>query len=91
MKEVIYKNSKKNENQFNISIFKLTQKLNLLYQKEAINCMINILKKDEKNIINNYKDIIDEIEKTDTIKSIYLRSQDIKNMIINYINKIIKN
>ena len=91
MKEVIYKNAKKNENQFNISIFKLTQKLNLLYQKEAINCMINILKNDEKNIIKNYKDIIDELEKTDKIKSIYLRNQDIKNMIINYINKIIKN
>ena len=88
-KEAIYKNKIDNDNQFNISIFKLTQKLNLLYQKEAINCMINILKNDEENKIKNYQNLIDEIEKIDKIKSIYLRSQDIKNMIINYLKKLI--
>ena len=42
------KNNVKNENLFNITVFKLTQKLNLIYQKEAINSMINILKNDKE-------------------------------------------
>ena len=89
IKEVIYENVEKNENQFNISMFKLTQKLNLLYQKEAIKSLVNILKNDKGNNIKTYKELIDEIEKTDKISSIYLKSQDIKKMIINYLNKII--
>ena len=87
IKEMV-SNGIKNENSFNIYTLKLTQKLNLLYQKEAINNMINILKKDQ-NKINNFKNFVNEIEKSD-IKSIYMKSQDLKNMIINYLNKLIK-
>ena len=84
------KNNVKNENLFNITVFKLTQKLNLIYQKEAINSMINILKNDKENKIKNIKDFIDEVKRNDKIKSIYLKSEDIKNMIIYYLNKMIK-
>ena len=84
------KNGIKNENLFNITVFKLTQKLNLIYQKEAINSMINILKNDKETKIKNIKDFIDEVKKNDKIKSIYLKSEDIKNMIIYYLNKMIK-
>ena len=90
VKEIIYKNGIKNENKFNIEIFKLTQKLNLIYQKEIINTMINILKNDDSNKIKNIRDFIEVVKISDKIKSIYLRSEDMKNIIINYLNKIIK-
>jgi len=90
VKEIIYKNGIKNENKFNIEIFKLTQKLNLIYQKEIINTMINILKNDDSNRIKNIRDFIEVVKISDKIKSIYLRSEDMKNIIINYLNKIIK-
>ena len=89
IKEIIYKNGIQNENKFNIEIFKLTQKLNLIYQKEVINIMINILKNDNTNKIKNFEDFIIEVEKYDKIKSIYLRSEDMKNMIVHYLNRII--
>ena len=89
IKEMI-KNGIKNENLFNITVFKLTQKLNLIYQKETINSMINILKNDKENKIKNIKDFIGEVKRNDKIKSIYLKSEDIKNMIIYYLNKMIK-
>ena len=87
IKDMIYKNGIKNENKFNISIFKLTQKLNLLYQKEVINNMINILKHDEKNEINNFDSFIKYVEKYDGFKSLYLKKEDIKNIILYYLNK----
>ena len=90
IKEMIYKTGIKNENQFYISVFKLTQKLNLFYQKEVINSMIIILKNDEENKIKNFKNFIDEVKEYNKLKSIYLKIEDIKNMIINYINKLIK-
>ena len=90
VKEIIYKNGIKNENKFNIEIFKLTQKLNLIYQKEIINTMINILKNDDSNKIKNIRDFIEVVKISDKIKSIYLRSEDMKNIILNYLNKIIK-
>ena len=52
--------------------------------------MINILKNDKENKIKNIKDFIDEVKRNDKIKSIYLKSEDIKNMIIYYLNKMIK-
>ena len=90
IKEMVYKNGIKSENKFNITAFKLTQKLNLIYQKEAINYMINILKNDKKGEIKTYEDFIEHIKKGDAIKSIYIKSEDIKNMIINYLKKMKK-
>ena len=89
IKEMIYKTGikEKNENKFNITVFKLTQKLNLLYQKEVINNMINILKSDGKNEIINYETFLKHVEKYENIKSIYLKKYDIKNIIMYYLNK----
>ena len=87
IKEMIYKTGIKDENKFNITVFKLTQKLNLLYQKEVINNMINILKHDEKNEIINNETFLKYVEKYESIKSIYLKKEDIKNIIIYYLNK----
>ena len=87
IKEMIYKTGINNDNKFNISIFKLTQKLNLLYQKEIINNMINILNSDEKNEIINYETFSDKVKKYENIKSIYMKQDDIKNIILYYLNK----
>ena len=87
IKEMIYKTGINNDNKFNIAIFKLTQKLNLLYQKEVINNMINILNHDEKNEIINNETFLKYVEKYESIKSIYLKKEDIKNIIIYYLNK----
>ena len=78
IKEMIYKTGINNDNKFNIAIFKLTQKLNLLYQKEIINNMINILNSDEKNEIINYETFSDKVKKYENIKSIYMKQDDIK-------------
>ena len=91
IKEMLYKTGIKNENSFNISVFKLTQKMNLIYQKEAINCMINVLKSDKKNKIKDFTNFIEEVKEYNKLKSIYMKIEDIKNMIINYLNKMIKN
>jgi len=90
VKEIIYKNGITNENKFNIEVFKLTQKLNLMYQKEFINTMISILKNDNSDKIKNFRDFIFVVENYDKIKSVYLKSEMIKNTIVNYLNKIIK-
>ena len=82
IKEMIYKTGINNDNKFNIAIFKLTQKLNLLYQKEIINNMINILNSDEKNEIINYETFSDKVKKYENIKSIYMKQDDIKNIIL---------
>ena len=87
IKEMIYKTGIKDENKFNITVFKLTQKLNLLYQKEVINNMINILNHDEKNEIINNETFLKYVEKYESIKSIYLKKEDIKNIVIYYLNK----
>ena len=87
IKEMIYKTGINNDNKFNIAIFKLTQKLNLLYQKEIINNMINILNSDEKNEIINYETFSDKVKKYENIKSIYMKQDDIKNIILYYLNK----
>ena len=87
IKEMIYKTGINNGNKFNIAIFKLTQKLNLLYQKEIINNMINILNSDEKNEIINYETFSDKVKKYENIKSIYMKQDDIKNIILYYLNK----
>ena len=87
IKEMVYKTGIKNENKFNIIVFKLTQKLNLLYQKEVINNMVNILMQDEKKEIINYEIYLKQVEKYENIKSIYLNKEYIKNIIINYLNK----
>ena len=87
IKEMIYKTGINNDNKFNIAIFKLTQKLNLLYQKEIINNMINILNSDEKNEIINYETFSDKVKKYENIKSIYMKQDDIKNIILYYFNK----
>ena len=86
IKEMVYKTGIKNDNKFNITIFKLTQKLNLIYQKEVINTMINILINDKKNEIINYETFSEQVNKCNTIKSIYLKKDDIKNIIIYYLN-----
>ena len=90
VKEIIYKNGITNENKFNIEVFKLTQKLNLIYQKEYINTMISILKNDNNDKIKNFNDFIFVVENYDKIKSVYLKSEKIKNAIVNYLNKINK-
>ena len=87
IKEMVYKSGIKNDNKFNIAIFKLTQKLNLLYQKEVVNNMINILKNDEKNEIINYETFLEKVKKYENIKSLYLNKEEIKNIIIYYLNK----
>ena len=87
IKEMVYKNGIKNDNKFNIAVFKLTQKLNLLYQKEVVNNMINILKNDEKNEIINYETFLEKVKKYENIKSLYLNKEEIKNIIIYYLNK----
>ena len=87
IKEMVYKTGINNDNKFNIAIFKLTQKLNLLYQKEIINNMINILNSDEKNEIINYETFSDKVKKYENIKSIYMKQDDIKNIILYYLNK----
>ena len=87
IKEMIYKTGIKDENKFNITIFKLTQKLNLLYQKEVINNMISILNSDEKNEIINFETFFLFAQKFDNFKSIYLKKEDIKNSIIYYLSK----
>ena len=88
VKERIYKKGIGNDNHFNIAVFKLTQKLNLIYQKEVMNNMLNILKSDSKNKIKKYDDFIEAVKKSDSIKSIYLKIEDIRNMIINYLIKL---
>jgi len=55
IKEMVYKNGIKNDNKFNITAFKLTQKLNLIYQKKAISYMINILKNVKKMKLRHMK------------------------------------
>ena len=89
VKEKIYKKGISNDNRFNIAVFKLTQKLNLIYQKEVMNNMITILKSDSKNEIKKYEDFIRCVQNSDKIKSIYLKVEDIKTMIINYLFKMI--
>ena len=87
IKEMVYKNGIKNDNKFNITVFKLTQKLNLLYQKEVINNMINVLNSDEKNEIINYETFLEKVKVYENIKSLYMKKEEIKNIIIYYLTK----
>ena len=87
IKEMVYKNGIKNDNKFIITVFKLTQKLNLLYQKEVINNMINVLNSDEKNEIINYETFLEKVKVYENIKSLYMKKEEIKNIIIYYLSK----
>ena len=53
-----------------------------------MNNMLNILKSDSKNKIKKYDDFIEAVKNSDTIKSIYLKIEHIRNMIINYLIKL---
>ena len=91
LKEMIYKKGINNQNQFNITVFKLTQKMNLIYQKEMLNALKNILIKDEKeNKIKSDQDFLDSVNNTNCFKSVYLKSDDIKQSLVNYLTKVIK-
>ena len=91
LKEMIYKKGINNQNEFNITVFKFTQKMNLIYQKEMLNALKNILVIDEKeNKINSNLDFLEAINNTDYFKSVYLKSDDIKCSLLNYLTKIIK-
>ena len=89
IKKIVYETGIKNDNHFNILLFIFTQKLNLIIQKEVIKSMINILQNDNQNIINTFQDFLNEVIKVELKNGVYLKKEDIKNIIIKYLTQII--
>ena len=75
-----------NQNQKNIIIFKLTQKINVEFQKEYIQFMLNIVTKCDENT-KSYIELLNEIDEEKDFKSIYLPIEKIKKVV----KKFIKN
>ena len=75
-----------NQNQKNIIIFKLTQKINVEFQKEYIQFMLNIVTKCDENT-KSYIELLNVIDEEKDFKSIYLPIEKIKKVV----KKFIKN
>ena len=76
-----------NQNQKNIIIFKLTQKINVEFQKEYIQFMLNVVTKCDENT-KSYTELLKAIDEED-FKSIYLPVEKIKKVVKKFIiNKL---
>ena len=75
-----------NQNQKNIIIFKLTQKINVEFQKEYIQFMLNVVTKCDENT-KSYIELLNVIDEEKDFKSIYLPIEKIKKVV----KKFIKN
>ena len=77
-----------NQNQKNIIIFKLTQKINVEFQKEYIQFMLNVVTKCDENT-KSYMELIKNIDEENEFKSMYLPIEKIKEVVKNFItNKL---
>ena len=76
-----------NQNQKNIIIFKLTQKINVEFQKEYIQFMLNVVTKCDENT-KSYTELLKAIDEEE-FKSIYLPVEKIKKVVKKFIiNKL---
>jgi hypothetical protein len=84
----LLKKSDTNINQKNIIIYKLTQKINLQYQKEYILFLIKIVQESDEKTVKCYKDLIDKVKSIKEYKSLYLDLESIQKVILEYIENI---
>ena len=76
------------QNQKNIIAYKLTQKVNVEYQKEYIQFMLNVVTKCDENT-KSYMELIKNIDEENDFKSMYLPIETIKKVVKNFIiNKL---
>jgi len=75
-------------NQKNIIIYKLTQKINLEFQKEYITFLIKIVSNCNENNIKCYKDLIETVKNVKEHKSLFLDLETVKNVVLNYIENV---
>ena len=76
------------QNQKNIIAYKLTQKVNVEYQKEYIQFMLNVVTKCDENT-KSYMELIKNIDEENEFKSMYLPIEKIKEVVKNFItNKL---
>ena len=75
-------------NQKNIIAYKLTEKVNVEYQKEYIQFMLNVVTKCDENT-KSYMELIKNIDEENEFKSMYLPIEKIKEVVKNFItNKL---
>ena len=75
-------------NQKNIIAYKLTQKVNVEYQKEYIQFMLNVVTKCDENT-KSYMELIKNIDEENDFKSMYLPIETIKKVVKDFIiNKL---
>ena len=76
------------QNQKNIISYKLTQKVNVEYQKEYIQFMLNVVTKCDENT-KSYMELIKNIDEENEFKSMYLPIEKIKEVVKDFIiNKL---
>ncbi len=76
------------QNQKNIIAYKLTQKVNVEYQKEYIQFMLNVVTKCDENT-KSYMELIKNIDEENDFKSMYLPIETIKKVVKDFIiNKL---
>ena len=76
------------QNQKNIISYKLTQKVNVEYQREYIQFMLNVVTKCDENT-KSYMELIKNIDEENEFKSMYLPIEKIKEVVKNFItNKL---
>ena len=73
-----------NLNQKNIIVYKLTQKLNILFQKEYIQFMYNIVEKCNENT-KSYMELINYINEEKDYKPIYVSLEKIKKVVKKFV------
>ncbi len=73
-----------NLNQKNIIVYKLTQKLNILFQKEYIQFMYNIVEKCNENT-KSYMELINYIDEEKDYKPIYVSLDKIKKVVKKFV------
>ena len=71
-------------NQKNIIVFKLTQKINIEFQKEYIQFMLNIVEKCDENT-KSYMELIKAIDEEKDYKPIYVSLNKIKKVVKKFI------
>ena len=77
-----------NINQKNIIIYKLTQKINLEFQKDYITFLIKIVNNCDESKIKCYKDLKETVKNVKEFKSLFLDLETVKNVVLNYIENV---